>query len=852
MLFLRSERRRLASRLEQRSFNESLPSLPCTPAASMTHHFIRNLHLLLLCIISCDLNCCSAAKPDKSTTEPKSRHTEPTHEDVVFATVDGHELKLDLYRPKSATSPRPAVVFIHGGGWKNGSKKTARKYAHWLTDSGFVVAGIDYRLTDVAGWPAQINDCYSAVRWLRDNSERYGIDRENIGVWGTSAGAHLAALVGTRPYEGPETTPSSVKAVCDWFGPSDLMTMPPNNIGKGRSAEDVANSNGAKLLRRTVREVPALAHDASALHQVDAGDASFLIMHGDADPGVPFDQSTRLHSKLVAARVPSQLKVIAGAGHGGPLFQTDDSRQTVVRFFQRTLMPVWPQGNGPNGDFTASGENSPVSWSVVRNENIKWKKTLPETGQSTVTVWNDRVFFTTIKEVHEDSELGQNIVAWCCDATSGETIWTREIPGDYPLRLSGCFSDSSAPPAVTDGTHVVFFNASGKIACFDFDGILRWEIEEMAVGRSQPFLVGDQIVFTRQKYMPDESGNFTHDHENEPAERWTQLQTIDIRTGKPGWTSSCGVNMGSVPLLQTLGDGRQVMVVGRGGGHSPPEKPEGISMVDASDGKTLWTLPLEGFMSTMTMNVVDDRVLVFHDDEHLWVDAGTGQIVWRVSFLSDVPVRRHIQGTWKTQVEELPPAKKKRAIIQQSNVLVGRYHYFRSYHRPYLGRVHTQTGRVEYLQLPVQLKRSTDDDSDELLWSNDQMAPELVASLKKTYRRPPKELPIEKWCFAPNDMRNSRGFEVMGDARSRGSGWGHHAAQVPTCIGNRLYIPVMNGTVYVMDATAPKLDESAILSINDLGPVGGSFNRAGVSFAGGHLYAHTIRELICIGDGDEP
>ncbi len=156
--------------------------------------------------------------------------------DIEYASPGGHSLKLDLHLPAQVSGRRPAVVFVHGGGWKNGSKASGAKVAAWLAEHGFVVASIDYRLTDAAGWPAQIDDCYEAVRWLRRNADKYSVDSEHIGAWGTSAGAHLAALMGTRPYPGKETTSSRVQAVCDWFGPSDLLTMPPNNIGNGRTA----------------------------------------------------------------------------------------------------------------------------------------------------------------------------------------------------------------------------------------------------------------------------------------------------------------------------------------------------------------------------------------------------------------------------------------------------------------------------------------------------------------------------------------------------------------------------------------------------------------------------------------
>lgn len=262
------------------------------------------------------------------------------HRDLEYAKPDGISLKLDLYLPetrRSADEKLPTVIWVHGGGWKNGSKDNCK--AAWLAAKGFAVASINYRLTDVAQWPAQIDDCYEAVRWVRENAGRYDLDPEHIGAWGGSAGGHLVALMGTRQYSRKEKESSRVQAVCDWFGPSDLLTMPPNTLGNGRTLEDIANSNGAKLLGATVREIPGKALDASAQFHVSGDDPPFLIMHGSADPGVPVEQSAKLHETLKAAGVSSELHIIEGAGHGGPLFNTDDVREIVLRFFERTLKP---------------------------------------------------------------------------------------------------------------------------------------------------------------------------------------------------------------------------------------------------------------------------------------------------------------------------------------------------------------------------------------------------------------------------------------------------------------------------------------------------------------------------------
>ena len=255
--------------------------------------------------------------------------------DITFSTVDEQELQLDLYRPKKASGMLPVVVWVHGGGWKNGSKD--RCPAAWLAAHGFTVASINYRLTHEAQWPAQIDDCRAAVRWLRENAKTLNLNPDRIGAWGSSAGGHLVALLGTLDPPDSEGTSSQVQAVCDWFGPTDLLTMPPNTISETRTEADIAQSNGAKLLGATVRDVPALAKQASALYQVSDDDPPFLIMHGEKDPGVPLSQSQRLHEKILTAGAQSELKVIANAGHGGKEFQTPEAKQFVLDFFSKTL-----------------------------------------------------------------------------------------------------------------------------------------------------------------------------------------------------------------------------------------------------------------------------------------------------------------------------------------------------------------------------------------------------------------------------------------------------------------------------------------------------------------------------------
>jgi hypothetical protein len=378
---------------------------------------------------------------------------------------------------------------------------------------------------------------------------------------------------------------------------------------------------------------------------------------------------------------------------------------------------------------------------------------------------------------------------------------------------------------------VAFVNASGGIACFDLKGKPLWNRDSLSVGRSLPFLNAGNLIYTRLIYPPTAEGKFPHIYADEGLEMWTQLHALNMKTGDDVWVTTCGLNMGCAILPQKLDDGRAVALVGRGGGHGPPEKPEGVSLVDLSDGSTLWSLPLKGFMSTQSNRIRKNFVHVFHRGQHLSIDALSGKIESEVSLVEEIPVRRRSGDGW-TATKQTFTKVGSRMLTQGSNLLVGKYHYFRNYTHPYLGRVNVDSGSVEYLELPLQLSR--DSGKDEFFW-----------------HAPPQKKgdpEMKNQGFAKNDMKNANGYVVFGDARSQGSGWGHIASPSPSVAGDYFYMPVMNGTVYVMRWNADILDENAIVAINDLGPVGKSWTRASISFSNGKAFAHTIRELICIGE----
>lgn len=497
----------------------------------------------------------------------------------------------------------------------------------------------------------------------------------------------------------------------------------------------------------------------------------------------------------------------------------------------------WPQSTGPNLDFTVAGNPPVESWSASLDRNVAWRTTLPETGQSTPVVSGGRVFLTTMKPVEADSEIGSDIVAYCLSAVNGKILWQKEIPGEYPTKLSAPFSDASAPPAMADGKKVWFLNPTGRLVCFDFDGNEIWSREVRSVTRTQPILFEGKIIVHRQVYLPDEEGHFDHSHVDAPRNDWTQLQAIDAETGDQIWVSDCGVNMGCAPLLQNLNDGRPVIVVGRGGGHSPPEKPEGVSMISAETGETMWTLAMPGYMSTQTFPVVNDEALIFNGNEHLWVDAADGTIKRRVNLVKKVPVCRWIDGKRIIQREDLPD-NKPRAITQGSNLQVGKYHFFRAYTRNYLGRIDLESGKVEYLELPLQVLREPGKE-ERVLWNAEQRPSDLAMLENKKFKNN-----ISYVSLRLNSMRDSRGFKVSGDGRDIGNGWGHTASPYATAMGNRLFVPILCGVVFVVDTEAEKWDESAVVAVDDLGALGEAYTRASVTTDGTRVYGRTIREVL--------
>jgi len=255
---------------------------------------------------------------------------------LEYAQAGGQSLRLDIYSPRHPAGKLPVVVWIHGGAWNSGSKDFCP--IGFMAAQNLAIVSMDYRLDTVAPFPAQLYDCKAVIRWLRANAEKFNLDENHIGIFGASAGGHLALLLATTADQpqlegevgGNLGFSSRVQCVCAFYPPTDL-----NRLVTDPKIRADANGEVAKLIGGAVAQNVDKANFASPLFYVDKHCAPVFLLHGGADTLVPSEQSRIFYAALKQASVEAQLEIIPKQGHG--IIAPPPVAQKIYQFFNQHL-----------------------------------------------------------------------------------------------------------------------------------------------------------------------------------------------------------------------------------------------------------------------------------------------------------------------------------------------------------------------------------------------------------------------------------------------------------------------------------------------------------------------------------
>lgn len=515
-------------------------------------------------------------------------------------------------------------------------------------------------------------------------------------------------------------------------------------------------------------------------------------------------------------------------------------------FCQDASEPNWPQAAGPNQDWTiTTGRPVPLRWSAGKNQNIRWRVTLPETGQSGIAVWEDRLFLTTMKPMEKgDAEkLSSDIVLYCISAVDGSILWQQGLEGDPAAKsiYAYGFSNSSSPTPITDGQHVWFWNASGQMGCWTMDGEVVWTRRwTPTLGRPfnkqyEPIKIGDVVLNVEPRDPSD------------PLRRedaWNYLRGFSAKTGQPLWIAPEGLTHYNTPVLGVLPDGGHAVLSGRGAHHGTPEAPAGmtLSRVDGPDaGKAVWTWDAKPEGKSLVTQSWNKKYSYWLDETRtdlVVLNTKDGSESKRISWIEDVTLTSYDEQskvfTTRTSVD-LGQESRPITVFPawHSNISIYPFVYFPCFdfqgkqkgktwnHGPRnsIVRINVETERVEYLQIP--------------------------------FPTPPVEGQTEKNgnVFYPDMTINSRGLDVAKDKRSGRTGWWWCFNGNTIAVNQYLYFTFMCGRVQVIDTRAKNFDESALVALNDLGKFGETWSVNTPSYSQGCLYHRTLKELLCIESG---
>lgn len=427
-----------------------------------------------------------------------------TFPNLTYATwtaSDGstRSLQMELLVPSGASAPVPVVVWIHGGGWFQGSRTPVPSGVSALCSRGYAVASIDYRLVPDAIWPAQLHDCKGAVRWLRAHADQYGLDPDRIGAWGDSAGGQLAAMLGTTGGLGSVTIgsvtvdlegtmggnieqSSRVQAVVEWYGQMDFLQM---RFYPSTSNHDAHLSAEGKLIGGPIQKNPERTATANPGSFASPDDAPFLIQHGTIDDLIPFNQSELLADALRARGVPVSFVPVQGAIHGGTAFSSDANLQIVYQFLDARLRDLGPatvrvaatanaaEAGTKTGSFTISRTGSLSSPLTVRWALAGTAEAGPDfsgpTRPVTITAGAASVGFTVRPEDDRLIEGNETIVltlapdpAYRIDvagAAATVLLTDNESSGGLPLVTLEAVDAAAAEAGLDDGGFQVSLDA---------------------------------------------------------------------------------------------------------------------------------------------------------------------------------------------------------------------------------------------------------------------------------------------------------------------------------------------------------------------------------------------------------
>lgn len=292
---------------------------------------VRCLAATLGLTFTCSMTCQADEQPQAAVAADNVE----LRENVDYGQAGEQELTLHLARPKNVSGKLPALVYIHGGGWRGGNKDIHKADIVAAAERGYLAVSVGYRLVPAARFPAQVEDVKCAVRWLRAHADQWSIDPGRIGAIGFSAGAHLSLLLGTMDstdgLEGDSGWPeqsSKVQAVVAYFGPTNFV---------GVNFPITSRQLVVDFLGGPEAEQAEHYRQASPLSYVNAGDAPTLIFHGTADILVPYDQALAMGTALAKVRVPGRVEMMLGAGHGWGPEETARTRAAGFSFFAEHL-----------------------------------------------------------------------------------------------------------------------------------------------------------------------------------------------------------------------------------------------------------------------------------------------------------------------------------------------------------------------------------------------------------------------------------------------------------------------------------------------------------------------------------